>query len=96
MPVGWWTQGYAQRRAYSGHDTAYLAFPDEREQAELANSFFSGDLSDRAALSLLERTGADFVAVDRRGPDARWLRSDLAQTFTVVDDTSNIVILEVP
>ena len=96
MPVGWWTQGYAQRRAYSGHDPAYLAFPDERVQAELANSFFSGDLSDRAALSLLERTGADFVAVDRRGPDARWLRGDLAQTFTVVDDTSNIVILEVP
>lgn len=96
MPVGWWTQGYAQRRSYSGHDTAYLAFPDEREQAELANTFFSGDLSEKAALSLLDRTGADFVAVDRRGPDARWLRSEFAETFTVVDDSSNIVILEVP
>ena len=96
MPVGWWTQGYAQRRTYSGHDTAYLAFPDEREQAELANTFFSGDLTDAAALSLLDRAGADFVVVDRRGPDARWLRSDLAQTFTVVDDSSNIVILEAP
>ena len=27
MPVGWWTQGYAQRRTFSGHDTSYLAFP---------------------------------------------------------------------
>jgi len=96
MPVGWWTQGYAQRRTYSGHNAAYLAFPDERGQAELANTFFSGDLSDAAALSLLDSTGADFVVVDRRGPDARWLRSDLAQTFTVVDDSSNIVILEAP
>jgi 6-pyruvoyl-tetrahydropterin synthase related domain len=95
MPIGWWTQGYAQRRSYSGHDTAYLAFPDEREQAELANSFFSGVLSDTAALALLESAGADFLAVDRRGPDARWLRSEFAETFTVVDDTSNIVILEV-
>ena len=46
MPVGWWTQGYAQRRTYSAHDTSYLAFPDEREQAELANTFFGGDLTD--------------------------------------------------
>ena len=96
MPVGWWTQGYAQRQAYSGHDPAYLAFPDERDQAELANTFFSGDLSDEAALSLLQTSGADFVAVDRRGPDAKWLRSEFAQTFTAVDDSSNIVILEVP
>jgi hypothetical protein len=73
-----------------------LAFPDERDQAELANTFFSGDLSDGAALSLLKTTGADFMAVDRRGPDARWLRSDFAEAFTVIDDTSNIVILEVP
>jgi hypothetical protein len=96
MPVGWWTQGYAQRQAYSGHDAAYLAFPDEREQAELANTFFSGDLSVEDAMELLDRTGADFVAVDRRGPDARWLNSDFAQTFTVVDDSSNIVVLEIP
>ena len=96
MPVGWWTQGYAQRRTFSGHDTSYLAFPDEREQAELANMFFSGVLTDRAALTLLETVGADFVAVDRRGPDARWLNSELAQTFAVVDDSSNFVILEVP
>ncbi len=96
MPVGWWTQGYAQRRTYSAHDTSYLAFPDEREQAELANTFFSGDLTDAAALALLDTTGADFVVVDRRGPDARWLRSDLAQTFTVVDDSSNMVVLDVP
>jgi hypothetical protein len=96
MPVGWWTQGYAQRRSYSGHNTAYLAFPDERHQAELANTFFSGDLSDSEALSLLESTGADFIAVDRRGPDAKWLRSEFARTFPVVDNTSNFVILEVP
>jgi len=96
MPIGWWTQGYAQRRSYSGHDTAYLAFPDEREQAELANTFFSGELSDTDAIALLNSTGADFVAVDRRGPDARWLRSEFARSFVVVDDSSNIVILEVP
>jgi hypothetical protein len=96
MPVGWWTQGYAGLPAYSGHDPAYLAFPDEREQAELANAFFSGDLSAEDAVALLNRAGADFVVVDRRGPDARWLNGDLAQTFTVVDDSSNIVVLAVP
>jgi hypothetical protein len=96
MPVGWWTQGYAQRRSFSGHNTAYLAFPDERQQADLANLFFSGDLSDAQSRSLLESIGADFVAVDRRGPDAKWLRSEFAQTFTVVDDSSSIVILEAP
>jgi hypothetical protein len=96
MPVGWWTQGYGQRRTYSGHNQAYLAFPDERAQAETANSFFSGDLTDDAARSVLDETGVDFIAVDRRGPDARWLRTDFAQTFNVIDDSSDIVILEVP
>jgi hypothetical protein len=96
MPVGWWTQGYAERPSYSGHDPAYLAFPDERAQAELANEFFSGELSDEAALSVLDMTGADYIAVDRRGPDARWLNSEFAQVFRVVDDSSNIIVLEIP
>jgi hypothetical protein len=96
MPVGWWVQGYAQRRSYSAHDAAYLAFPDEREQAELANDFFSGELSDTDALALLGSTGADLIAVDRRGPNAGWLRSEVAETFRTVDESSNIVILEVP
>ncbi len=96
MPVGWWVEGYGERPTYSGHDVRFLAFADEREQAEVANSIFGGELSDAETIALLRQIGADYLVVDRRGPDAAWLDSELARSLPVLDDTSHLVILEAP
>jgi hypothetical protein len=94
MPIGWWVEGYGERPTYSGHDVRFLAFADEREQAEVANSIFGGELSDTETIALLRQVGADYLVVDRRGPDAAWLDSELARSLPVLDDTSHLVILE--
>ncbi len=94
-PIGWWVEGYGERPTYSGLDTRFLAFPDEREQAEIANGFFSGEMSDSEARGQLQAIGADFLVVDRRGPDAAWLDSGLARSLPVVFDSETIVVLGV-
>ena len=95
-PLGWPVEGYAGVPTYSGHDTRWLAFPQEREQAEIANEIFSGRLTDARARSMLAEIGADFLVLDRRGPDASWLESPLAQTLPLLFDSPTLVILEVP
>ena len=45
---------------------------------------------------LLAEMGARFVVVDRRGPNAAWLESEFAQSLSVIDDDSNLVVLEIP
>ena len=93
-PAGWWVEGYAELPTWTGVDLEFLAFPEEREQAEVANSIFGGELSDAETIALLRQIGADYLVVDRRGPDAAWLDSELARSLPVLDDTSHLVILE--
>ena len=95
-PAGWWVEGYAELPTWTGVDVRFLAFPDEREQAEIVNSIFGGGLSDDETIVMLREIGVDYLVVDRRGPDAVWLDSGLARSLPVLDDTSNLVILEVP
>lgn len=95
-PVGWWVEGYAERSAYTAIDIGFLAFPDEQEQAEFATSFFEGGYTLQESIAALVEIGAEYVVVDKRGPDAFWLDTDVAQAFNVVDDSSNIVVLRAP
>ena len=69
-PIGWWVQGYAGIPTYTSIDTAFLAFPDERAQAEVAAELFSSPPEEAA--SMLEEVGARFLILDRRGPDVGW------------------------
>ena len=94
MPIGWWVEGYAERPTYSAHDEKFLAFPDERSQAETADRLFSGILSYEAMSRELLELGAQFLVVDRRGPHSSWLDSEYAQSLAVVHDDSNLVVLE--
>ena len=94
MPIGWWVEGYAERPTYSAHDETFLAFPDERRQAETANRIFSGGLSYEAMSRELLEVDAQFLVVDRRGPHSSWLDSEYAQSLAVVHDESNLVVLE--
>jgi hypothetical protein len=96
IPIGWWVEGYGGVPSYSGHDLRYLAFPDEREQAEVANTLFGAQLTVEESLEMLDETGADFLVVDRRGPDSGWLDSEFAQSLPVVDSGSQIAVLRVP
>ena len=88
--------GRTIRRAIhlTGHDVRFLAFADEREQAEVANGICGGELSDVETIAMLREVGADYLVVDRRGPDAAWLDSGLARSLPVLDDTSHLVILK--
>lgn len=95
-PVGWWVEGYAERSTYTGIDVRFVAFPDEVDQAEVANDFFAGSMSSEESLATLESIGADYVVVDRRGPDYAWLDMPFARSLEVVDDSSYLVILEAP
>ena len=94
MPIGWWVEGYAERPTYSAHDEAFLAFAEERSQAETANRIFSGGLSYEAISRELLEVDAQFLVVDRRGPHSSWLDSEYAQSLAVVHDESNLVVLE--
>ncbi|MEX2653097.1 MAG: hypothetical protein WD473_11725 [Acidimicrobiia bacterium] len=95
-PVGWWVEGYAERPTYTGVSVDFVAFEEERDQAEIANEVFSGQLSDSQIRSKLEAIGADFLLLDRRGPDAPWLRGSFAQSLTVLYDSATLVIFRVP
>ena len=94
--VGWWVQGYAERPTYPGGNVDFLASPQERAQGAAANLVFVEPVDTSRVTALLEQIGARFVVVDRRGPSMGWLESEFARSLSVVDDSSNLVILELP
>jgi len=96
IQIGWWVEGYVGLPTYSGLDIRFLTFPDEREQAQIANTVFSGQLTDAETRSVLEEIGADFIVVDRRGPDASWLDGSVARSLHPIFDSPTLVVLEVP
>ena len=91
-PLGWWVQGYAGIPTYSGIDLRWLAFPEEREQARIANELFGGDLDVEEAAEMLASVGADFLVIDRRDPTGTWFESGLSSAFPVIYDTGAVVI----
>jgi hypothetical protein len=95
IPIGWWVEGAARLPTISGHDPSFLTFPREIEEAEDANVFFQGDLSPDDALDYLESVGAQYLVVDRRGPDAGWMFRADRPSFDVIYDSPTLVILEV-
>jgi len=70
-PIGWWVQGFAGIPTYTNIDTGFVAFPDERDQAEAAADLFSAPPEDAA--KLMAGHGARFLVLDRRGADVAWL-----------------------
>jgi hypothetical protein len=92
-PFGWWVQGYAGVPTYSGIDPRWLAFPDERDQAEVANSVFFGGLTLEEVDRTLEEEGVDFLVVDRRSPDGDWMTNPVSQEFPVLYQSHTVVIL---
>ena len=93
--IGWWVQGYAGIPTYTAVDLRFLTFPEEREQAEVANQIFDGTFDEAESIGALESIGADYLIVDRRGPNDGWLNSGLAQPFRRVFESPTVVILEV-
>jgi hypothetical protein len=93
--IGWWVQGYAGIPAYTAVDLRFLTFPEEREQAQVANQIFDGTFDEAESIRALESIGADYVIVDRRGPNDGWLNSGLAKRFRRIFESPTVVILEV-
>jgi hypothetical protein len=94
--VGWWVQGYAERPTYPAGNIDFLASQQERAQGAAANLVFEEPVDTSRVTALLEQIGARFVVVDRRGPSIGWLGSEFARSLRVIDDSSNLVILELP
>jgi hypothetical protein len=94
--IGWWVQGYAGIPAYTGVDLRFLTFPEEREQARVANSFFANDSDETESRETLEAVGADFILVDRRGADAGWLESRFASELEAIVESPSIIVFRVP
>jgi hypothetical protein len=89
-PIGWWVQGYAGIPTYTNIDTAFLAFPDERDQAEAAVDLFAAPPEEAAAL--MADHGARFLILDRRGSDVGWLGDgDPAGLDSMSDGTLRIM-----
>jgi hypothetical protein len=95
-PIGWWVQGYAGIPTFSGIDLRWLAFPLEREQAQVANHFFAQVDGGQESLGPVREVGVDFLVVDRRGPDAAWLESPIANELEHIYESPTIVVLSVP
>ena len=93
--TGWWVQGYAGLPTFTGVDPRFLTFPEERDQAIVANEFFAQKAINAKSLETLSEIGADFLVVDRRGPDSGWLDSEMAQRFHVIYDSPTVVVLRV-
>jgi len=92
-PIGWWLEGYAGIPTYTSIDTAFLAFPEERAQADAAASIFSAPPEEAA--EMLDDLDARFLIFDRRGPDAGWLAGGEPLGLTQLSD-GTLLILEVP
>jgi hypothetical protein len=90
-PIGWWVQGYAGVPTLTSIDPAFLAFPDERAQAAIADHLFTS--SAQEAGDLLREIEARFVIVDRRGPDVAWAAQGSASEMEVVRDGTLLVLI---
>jgi hypothetical protein len=91
-PIGWWVEGYSGIPTYTSIDTAFLAFPEERAQADVAEAIFSAP--PEQAAEMLDDLGARFLVFDRRGPDAGWLAGGEPLGLTPLSD-GTLLILEV-
>ncbi|MGH8546529.1 MAG: hypothetical protein ACREX3_23520, partial [Gammaproteobacteria bacterium] len=90
-PIGWWVQGYAGIPTYTNIDTAFLAFPDERAQAEVAAELFASP--PEQAAPILDDIGARFLILDRRGPDVGWVAQGEPSGLEPLSD-GTLLILE--
>lgn len=92
-PIGWWVEGYALRPTYSGIDVSFEAFPLKRHQAEIANSIFSGHLTQEETFRLLKEIGARYLLVDLRGPDAEWMSAGVTTHMKVLFRSPSLAVL---
>jgi hypothetical protein len=88
-PIGWWVQGYAGIPTVTSIDPAFLAFPDERAQAAVADRLFSSPIEESdGALG-----GARFVIVDRRGSEVAWAAQDLSGRLERILDGTLLILM---
>jgi hypothetical protein len=95
-PLGWWVEGYTAVPTYSGIDPRWLAFPEEREQAEIANSIFSGDLSADEVLEIIRDAGADYLAVDSRSATSAGFQDLADRELEPLFESPTLTIFVVP
>jgi hypothetical protein len=91
-PIGWWAEGFAGVPTFTNIDPGFLAFPDERAQAETAEALFTSPPEGAAAM--LDEVGARFLILDRRGPDVGWLAGGDPTGLERISD-GTLLILEV-
>jgi hypothetical protein len=85
-------EGFAGIPTFTNIDPGFLAFPDERAQAETADALFAAPAEGAAAM--LDEVEARFLILDRRGPDVGWLAGGDPTGLERISD-GTLLILEV-
>ena len=98
LPVGWWVEGLARRRALVGSPLRWLTFEDEQRRALQANDIFSETFPDEAAFALARRYRVEYLLVPSKwagGPRSRVRAFARAHPDRVAVENPSAVIFRV-
>lgn len=95
-PMGWWFEGLTRARIVVGSNPAWLAFPEERENARLAARFFDRRQTSAEAAALARQMGVGLLVV-RKWDWIGWLAwsEELNPQIQVVFDDGTFVVMAV-
>ena len=95
-PLGWWVEGLTRRPTDAGSDSVWLAYPQERARARIADSIFTGSFPDDATIATAMRLGVDYLVLPTtwNGYDAGVVHAfERAHPSTVKFDDGSVVVL---
>ena len=93
-PAGWWFEGLTAADIAVGSRTKWLAFPEERERALMADRFFAAGITSAEVRALAEETGTGwlvFRARDWIGWE-RWMDEQSPAVAVAYDDGEFMII----
>ena len=93
-PIGWWFEALLNRPVIVGSDQQWLAFPDEREHARLAETLFDGRFDADAFRRRATSAGVRYLVIlkwDWIGWE-RWIDAPNFPVSTVYDDDRYLVL----
>jgi hypothetical protein len=93
-PIGWWFEALQERPVIVGSDTRWLAFPEERANADAAAALFDGSLSPADFSERVRIIDARFLVIPKWewiGWE-RWLATPAFPVTVVYDDDRYLVL----
>lgn len=80
--LGWWIEGYAGRRTFSGGDPRWMIFQDEKDQTRTANTMFAMvNAGDPQTQEFGESAGISYLVVDKEHWKITGVKDGLRRVF---------------